>query len=76
MLATYMRCMHYKRLEIRNAGSSYGQQLITFLGMDGVVHGALVLFTQVIRMDIFCINKIIKLNVVREGLSTKYTVPK
>ena len=68
--------MHNNRLEIRNAGSSSRQQLITFLGMDGVVHGALVLFTQVIRMDIFCINKIIKLNVVREGLSTKYTVPK
>ena len=44
--------------------------------MDGVVHGALILFTQVIRMEISCINKIIKLNVVREGLSTKYTVPK
>ena len=68
--------MHNNRLEIRNAGSSYRQQLITFLGMDGVVHGALILFTQIIRMEIFCINKIIKLNVVRERLSTKYTVPK
>ena len=76
MLATNMRCMHYNRLEIRNAGSSSRQQLITFLGMDGVVHGALILFTQIIRMEIFCINKIIKLNVVRERLSTKYTVPK
>ena len=70
-----MRCMHNNRLEIRNAGSSYRQQLITFLGMDEVGHGALILFTQVIRMEI-CINKIIKLNVVRERLSTKYTVPK
>ena len=68
--------MRNNRLEIRNAGSSYRQQLITFLGMDGVVHGALILFTQVIRMEIFCINKLIKLNVVRERLSTKYTVPK
>ena len=76
MLATYMRCMHNNRLEIRNAGSSYRQQLITFLGMDEVVHGALILFTQVIRMEILCINKIIKLNVVRERLNTKYTVPK
>ena len=76
MLATYMRCMHNNRLEIRIAGFSYSRQLITFLGMDGVVHGALILFTQVIRMEIFCINKIIKLNVVRERLSTKYTVPK
>ena len=76
MLATYMRCMHNNRLEIRNAGSSYRQQLIAFLGMDGVVHGALILFTQVIRMEIFCINKIIKLGVVRQGFSTKYTVPK
>ena len=72
MLATYMRCMNNNRLEIRNAGSSYRQQLITFLGMDGVVHGALILFTQVIRMEIFCINKIIKLN----QCGTKYTVPK
>ena len=76
MLATYMRCMHNNRLEIRIAGSSYLQQLITFLGMDEVVHEALILFTQIIRMEIFCINKIIKLNVVRERLSTKYTVPK
>ena len=48
MLATNMRCMHYNRLEIRNADSSSRQQLITFLGMDGVVHGAFILFTQII----------------------------
>ena len=76
MLATYMRCMHNNRLEIRIAGFSYSRQLITFLGMDGLVHGALIFFTQIIRMEIFCINKIIKLDVVRQRFSTKYTVPK